>query len=428
MSEKTTKQTRKAVAKLALATNTELLNASGIQAKYPQLSNWSPEALANTNEGYEALKQAGALDELYNVNMKFYLAFIHDLGVKNPWENADFGETYNIPFGEWAQTLYTDLQLPVNPQYDNDDLQKDFAEINPFINRNNKLYQNFWKLDKNFQNIVNIKDGYTRKTIISEYGMAEDIVSKFLANLEKSYKIQTYIWQKEAMNAAINGTAYPLQATQTITWTTASETPTVDEYRELLEIVADLADNMEFGPTTNAYNAAKHYDLQDRSRLRLLIRPEIKNAIRFNVLPYAYNPTELNLDIKEVPFKDFGGLKYYNDADHTEQLYPVYNDARWGVAIGFNTTQGLYGSDNVQVALDAAPYIEDPNADVVAVLADKGIVKTWQQNEFRVVPTPFNGMTLSTTYWASAPHNGIGIDPVCNMVVIKHAVSSDTQV
>lgn len=428
MSEKQTKATRKAVNNIKLATNTELVAASGVIAKYPQLSNWSPEKLANTNEGYEALKNAGALDDLYNVNMKFYLAFIHDLGVKNPWENADFGETYNIPYGEWAQTVYTDLQLPINPQYENEELSKDFADITPYINRNNKLHQNFWKLDKNFQNLVNIKDGYTRKTIISEYGMAEDIVSKFLANLEKSYKIQTYIWQKEAMNAAINGKAYPLQSSQVIEWTTASETPTTDEYRELLEIIADVTDNMEFGPTTNAYNAAKHYDLQDRSRLRLLMRPEIKNAIRFNVLPYAYNANELNLDIKEVPFKDFGGLKYYNDAEHTQELHTVYNDARWGVAIGFNTTAGLYGADNVQVALDAAPYVVDPNADVVAVLADKGIVKTWQQNEFRVVPTQFNGMTLSTTYWASAPHNGIGIDPVCNMVVIKHKVANSTQV
>lgn len=60
----------------------------------------------------------------------------------------------------------------------------------------------------------------------------------------------------------------------------------------------------------------------------------------------------------------------------------------------------------------------DPNAGVKAILADKGMIFEGIQNNYEVRPIT-NPAGLYTNYWASAPGNFIGWDPIYNFIVFK---------
>ena len=67
-------------------------------------------------------------------------------------------------------------------------------------------------------------------------------------------------------------------------------------------------------------------------------------------------------------------------------------------------------------------YWDDPNKDVYAILADKGLVFQMRQNPYEVKPI-YNPRGLYTNYWASSPNNGIFVDHYYNMVVFKNTQS-----
>lgn len=409
-----------------LNTNAQLYD-SLLKGKYPQLSNWSSEELFKEGN-YEVLdKVDGLKEDMLALTMKFYLAFIDRLDVKNPFDANDFGEHFDIPFGEYAQAIRATNLKPINPQWKLAANKQLGADVNPYIMRPFELSERFFRINQDYQNTVFIPDNYAWKKVFAEpYGFATLAIDLITNSLANSYKIQEFIREKEALNAYLNSTNHPLKSTQVLTWETATATPTEDELRNLLKNIMTIKDLVLFGPTTTAYNSLGAEVMQDEDRLRMLMKPELRNAIRTDLRSVTYNSEDLDTGIKTLPYLDFGGLTAYKEATFETQMYPVYSDATLGIQIGYSSTEGQYGASNVE-ATDDEVYFKDNNDDICAIIADKGLLKTFKANEFSVKPR-YNERMLGTHYWAASPGNIIAADPVATCIVIRHKVSDEAQV
>lgn len=102
-----------------------------------------------------------------------------------------------------------------------------------------------------------------------------------------------------------------------------------------------------------------------------------------------------------------------SDEELTTRAYPVYGPL--GDEIGFATTEGA----TTATLTEDEVYWQDPNEDVLAILADKGVVFETVQNPYEVIPI-YNPRGRYMNYWASSPNNGIHWDYFYNYVVFKN--------
>ena len=123
----------------------------------------------------------------------------------------------------------------------------------------------------------------------------------------------------------------------------------------------------------------------------------------------------LNTGIEIIPVPNFGGITY--TSSNGEVLYPVYDSL--GTQIGWNTAK-----DATEVTVTNSEAVAvDPNADVYAILADKGVIFECRQNGYEVEPIR-NPRGRYTNMWASSPNNTIAYDSLYNMVVFRKAANS----
>lgn len=97
-------------------------------------------------------------------------------------------------------------------------------------------------------------------------------------------------------------------------------------------------------------------------------------------------------------------------------VYPVYDENFGSVVEGkWARTEG--GAADPTIDPEDVMY-EDPNEDVLMVIAQKGLLFEDIQNEMTTQPI-YNPRTLCTNYWMSQPETGLAFDPVYGCIVIK---------
>lgn len=376
-------------------TNTELWNI--VRDRYPNFRSHTAEGTSQlfTEKGYEHLRQLdnSVLNDFFQLSMRVYLQLVNISHARDILEEADFGEYYDMPQGAYIQRMAINSILPISPAYKNlQDLQ---TGPDPFVVRKPTATERFFDQNFDYASLITIPDEFAMKQIfLGEYGMSE-FMGGIMEGLQNGYTLQVYVNKLEAMNAAINSTTTPLQETQKVTLGYASNDSTVATSAELLSgllTMKNIIQAISIAPQTGAYNALGFKSTQDMSRLRLLIRPGWRNRIELEVLRNSYQAQVLNLDVPIITVPNFGGL--------TSSVAPTYDSL---------------GAVSNQAAMEAGTWT-DPNADVVAVLADKGIIFTARQNPYQVEPIR-NPRGLYTNYWASSPNNTIKVDPLYNMVV-----------
>lgn len=398
---------------MAALTNSEMWNL--VRNQFPEFKSHTAEATAEmfTERGFEALKRTEFGDmtnEFFNLTLRIYLQKINIAQVEDTLSTNGFGEYYDTPFGGLIQRMATGIIKPISAQYRN---FVNGASIDPFKIRKPEANDRFFKHNFDYQSLITIPDEWMLKNaFINEGGIAE-LMGGIMSGLKAGYTIQNYTNKLEAINSGLNSTKYPLKDTQKLIVRLSAD-PTDAELREFILSVNNLIDNICMGPANKAFNSMSYETIQDRSRLKMLVRPGLKNAIKVRTLAGAFNKEELSLGIDIIEVPHFGGLVPFADSEHTTPLYPVYDS--FGTCIGFNTTEG---ADTVTVAEDEAFY-SDPNADVIAVIADKGWLFYNQQNPYTVEPIR-NPAGRYTNFWASSPNNGINIDPIYNVVEIKNS-------
>ena len=394
----------KAIAKIS---NADLWNA--VRKFSPTFRSHTAEATAElfTEKGFAQITNPDAkiLNEFFQLSIRVALQQVNISHAKDPLAEAGFGEAYDQPFGGITQRMAVNSIKPINPAYKN---LQDGQSVDPFIVRKPTMSERFYDQNFDYQSVITLQDFNLKQVFISEYGVSE-LVAGVMEGLQNGWTIQRYANKLEVLNAAINDAQ--LKATQKVTvdytgtWTDA-------ELKEFILAVMNVITSMTVSAQTSAFNMAGFASTQDKGRLKLLVRAGYNNALRVQTLVGAFNPDQLNLGIDVVEVEHFGGITYQTSAGAA--LYPVYS--AYGEEIGHATTSGAQAAEYQTDSPDVVAI--DPNADVLAVLADSGFMFETMQNEYRV-ETIHNPRGLYDNYWASAPNNGIHYDRVYNFVVFS---------
>lgn len=397
---------------MAKITNVALWN--GVRGKFPNFASHTAEATKAffTEAGYDALKQLpeNPLNDFWGLLVRVYLQQVNISHAKDTLEDKGFGEYYDNPRGGFIQRMAVHSIKPISPAYKG---LKDGDAPNPFVVRKPKVEERFFRQNFDYASLITIPDDFQAKQIfISEFGF-DEFMSGVMEGLRNGYTIQVYENKLEVINAAINSEAYPLQDTQQYE-TELSADPTDAELTNLILLLKNIASAVDMAPQSKAFNALAFEDTQDKSRLRMLIRPGILNAIGVRTITGAFNPEQLSLPFDAIEVPHFGGLKAYKEAAFTTPLYEVYDDL--GTVIGYAETEGA----TVPTVETDEVFWKDPNENVIAIIADKGAVFTSQQNGYEVEPIR-NPRGRYTNYWASSPNNTVAYDPLYTFLTVSRA-------
>lgn len=394
-----------------------------------------------TDRGFEALKLAdvNAINEFFEISLRVAFQKLSVSRAKNLFEGSGLVQVYDTPNGGYTQRMAVYSVKPTTPKFHG--LQNG-GSVDPFRVRIPRADERLFAQNFSFQSFITIQDFQVKQIFISQYGMGE-FIAGIMQGLENGYKIQKSVNTKEAINAAINSTKYPLQDTQVIdvAWADAGEEPTDAMMTGYLLAIKDLVTAMTTTEQTSAYNALKFATSVDTSDLVMVARAGIKNRIQLGLEVGAFNPDRLAIPVDEILEVDnFGGLVPYrlgNDDAHVA-LQPIYDangeqvaytdltgvtvngPARFDTASGkwvVNVTVGGVTADSYDTYVTPDGY-NDPNADVLAIIAQKGLLFENRQNPYEVSPI-YNPAGLYTNYWASSPNNAIVVDPLYTMVVIR---------
>lgn len=381
---------------------------------YPSFKSHTAQLTAETftERGFDRITQLDPsfVNDFFELSMRVWLNVVNISHAKDILAEKDFGETYDQPWGAIIQRLSTNSVKPINPGWIG---LKDGDAPDPFVVRKPVVAERFWKQNFDYASMITVPDDFQMKQIfVSEYGMSE-FMAGIMEGLQNGYTTQVYLNKLEALHAAINSTKTPLRLNQ-IQKLEMSETPTDEQLRGMINAIKKIVAAMcDLGPQTDAFNAYGFNSTQDRGRLRLLLRQGYLPDLETNTLYAAFNRDNLETGIPIIQVPNFGGITY---SDGTNKLYPVYNSL--GERIGWNTA-AKQSTPNVDEAKVTAV---DPNADVVAVLADKGVVFECRQNPYTVEPIR-NPRGRYVNYWSSSPNNTIAYDSLYNMVVFKKATT-----
>lgn len=393
---------------MALLTNEQMFNqlvgAYGSDEKHT-----APASLQNLkNIGYNGLKYADmkTQSDWAALTLQFMLINLQVGNVQNVFQRHSFGETFGLEYGGMAQKMLINPVSTMNPSYTD---IKDGDSVDQFVYLDPTVSERFWKQNFNYQAGISIKDDFFRKQVFSnEYGM-NLFVQGVMQAFQNAFTEQQYWNMIERFNAYLNDTANPLKDTQKVQLT-ITDSPTNEQVVEFAKAIRKTIKAMcDLSPATDVFNTLGFRTTQDKNSLHLIVRPGYSTDLEFTLPQINHYPSDplQNLDIIEV--ENFGGLQYYSDEEHTNRIYPAKDS--FGRAIdGWSTTE-----DGQTSTTPENVYTVDPNENVVAVLADTGLMFDCQQNPYTVEPAR-NGRGAYTTYWARRPYELLGIDLAHNGV------------
>lgn len=425
-----------ALASISGVSNIELWNlARKVSASFKSHTSEGTAEMFS-DKGFEALKVSdiGALNEFFEISLRVAFQKMTISRARNLFEDKGLVEVYDTPNGGYVQRMAVDSIKPVTPAFNN---LENGDSVDPFIVRKPKATERFFEQNFDYQSFITLQDFQVKTIFISEFGMGE-FVAGVMAGLENGYTIQKSLNTKEALNSAINSTEYPLQDTQVINvaWD-FTQNPTDAMLTGYLLGIKDVITAMTTTEQTSGYNAGKFATVVDTDELVMVARAGIKNRIELGLEVGAFNLEKLSIPVSNIIEVDnFGGLTpyvtsgetqvalqpiydkngeqvAYVDASVTVNDYATFNNGKWVV----NITSGGTTTDTNDTYTEVDGY-NDPNADVLAVICQRGLLFENRQNPYEVRPI-YNPRGLYQNYWASSPNNSIVIDPYYTMVVVR---------
>lgn len=388
-------------------TNKQIVDA--IVQKYPHAigENAKLPYQLITSEGFDEILnfKPEYIGDFFTLSIRVWLQIVNISHAKDILEDNGFGEYFDQPWGGITQRMAINSVKPIDPAWKN---LKNGDSPDPFVVRKPEAVERFYNVNFDYASLITVPDSYQYKQIfVSNFGI-DEFMAGIMEGLRNGYTLAKYTTKIDALNAMIN--VEGLKATQQVSVPMA-DTPTAEQYTDFIIAVNNVVSGMTVAPQTGAFNVKGYKSTQDKSRLKLLLRMGIRNDIKAKLLASAFNRSDLNMDVDVIEVPNFGGLVPYSDATFTTQLYPVYG--KLGDQIGWATTQN---AETPTITDDDEVFWKDPNATVLAILADKGVLFETRQNPYSVEPIR-NPRGLYTNYWASSPNNGIHFDKLYNYVV-----------
>lgn len=404
-----------AIADIAGKSNVELWNLA--RKIDPTFASHTSEGTAElfTERGFESISRTNinALNEWFNISMRVAFQMLNVAGARNPLADSGLVEVFNTPNGGYVQRLAMDAIKPVTPAYSG---LSDGDSVDPFVVRKPTIKERFYQQNFDFQNLITNQNFQTKTIFVSEYGMGQ-VLAGILEGLSVSYTKQEYYNTLECLNAAINSTNTPLQDSQVVrlsAWT--DDAPTAAQLTEFIKIGKNIARHMESVASTSEYNASGFDTVVTPSDFIMLVRPNILTDMEtLNALNAPQNQS-IPFSVRAV--EHFGGMIPMNipSSGSAARVYPVY-DPKLGTQIGWNTTQ----SAETATLQDNQIQWSDPNAEVLAVIAQRGVIFENAQNPFTVEPIR-NPRGMYDNYFANRPGTAIVYDSYRGLIVIAKPV------
>lgn len=390
-----------------------------------------------TDKGFEALSRSNvnAVNEFFGISLRIAFQMLNVARARNPLADSGLVEVFDTPNGGYVQRQSLGAIKPVSPAYRG---LADGSSVDPFVVRKPDLAERFYEQNFDFQNLITYQNFSAKTIFTSEYGMGQ-LLAGVMQGLQASYTKQEYYNVLECLNAALNSTATPLQDSQVVrvtSWTAAGRTTA--ELTEFIKIVKNVIRDLDASASSSKYNAAGFDDVVTSDDLILLVRPDILTDID---AMNALNRPELGLDLTVRPVENFGGMQPYTINASTGAaetlLQPIYDSlgvcvayvdasvtvngpARYDTASGkwiVNVTTGGATADTNQTVTDSQITWVDPNAEVLAVIAQKGVIFENAQNAYTVEPIR-NPRGMYDNYWANRPGTAIVYDAYRDLIAI----------
>ena len=372
--------------------------AAGLFAKYDTY-----EDFAKYVSGLETADAHELANKFLEISMAWYdkEMFVED--AIDILEEQGFGEKESMQYAGMMRNLYVKVSNPVDPKYKN--LQNGTAP-SPYMVRKPEITEIFYTFNSDYQNYITVQNVEMKTAFASAYGVSE-LIAKVMEGLRNKFVEWVYNKKLETLNLLVNDEN--LKDSQKI------EVPMNSYSNAELQNLSNVLDNAISALTLTANGAFNMKGWKQRERkenLRLLIRPLIDNAAKNYVLPYAFNDVILKNDVKKVYVENFGGLIPQVDIEGTlTTVEPIYDSENRNT-----DTFKVEGSETVYT-LDDIVWL-DPNEDIIAVLADKDIMKVIEQEGY-IVEGAYNQATRATTFWASEANIGFIYDRYKNVIIIK---------
>lgn len=399
-------------------TNVELWNA--LRAKYKSFASITAEATADTftEKGWGEISRNNipALNQFFELSMRVAFNKMDIARVNTRLEESGLVEVYGGNNGGYLQRISVESIAPISPGFIN---LTNGDSIDPFIVRKPESKERFFECGNfNYQSLITIQEYQVKTIFLAESGMSA-FLAGIMIGLENGYKQQKELNCYKALHECINSTEKPLQDTQKLTvtsWTDGAVTE--NELLDFITQLQDLATAMDTAITQPGFNANK-FDTAVRPEDNVvLVRAGIMNQIkRMKALNTHYEGASNMLDIPFtiIEVADFGGIQHYIMNDGTKQvLYPHY-DAKLGNVDGWATSEG---GEKVYNLNDKNILVEDLDANVLAVVAQKGLIFEDIKEPYQVQPI-YNPRGMYNNYWANAANNMIRYDANYTCVTIS---------
>lgn len=396
-------------------TNAEMWNA--LRAKYPSFASITSKVTDDffTERGWGEISRDNipALNSFYELSMRVAFQKIDIAKIKTRLKDSGLVETYGEENGNYLQRVSMEVIKPVSPAYRG---LTNGSSVDPFVVRKPEAKERFFQRNSDYQSMITIQDFQLKNIFLNTNGMSA-FVAGIMAGLENGYREQVELNVYKCLHEAINSVSRPLQDTQKIeltSWTDggASEAELLDFITQL----QDLATAMDTSITQKGFNANAFETAVDKEDHVVLVRSGILGQIkRMKALNTHYDGASQMLEIpfKTVEVNDFGGIKYYFGDTDDYPLFPHYDDL--GAVDGWALSEG--GAKEKEID-DPAIRVVDTDADVLAVIAQKGVIFENISNPYNVEVVR-NGRGLYNNYFASAPDNTIAYDANYDLITIS---------
>lgn len=405
----------------------------------PAFASHTSKATADmfTDRGWEAIQRSGVglINEWFGVSLRIAFQMLNVATAKNPLAGIGLVEVYDTPNGGYVQRMAMGAVKPVSPAYRG---LVDGATVDPFVVRKPEITERFFAQNFDFQNLITHQDFQVKTIFVNEYGMGQ-VLAGIMEGLQVSYTKQEYYNTLECLNAALNSTNYPLKSSQVVnltSWTDAA--PTTAELTELIKVGKNIGRYMESVASTDKYNAAGFDSLTNVSDYVMLVRPDILTDIE--VMNALNAPGSVTFPFEVHAVENFGGMVPYTINASTgaadAQVQPIYDEL--GTCVAYvdatatvngpaklvngkwvvNVTTGGQTADTNQTVTDSEITWVDGNSDVLAVIAQRGLIFENAQNPY-TVESIRNPRGMYDNFIANRPGTAIVFDYYRNMIVIR---------
>lgn len=389
---------------MSILSNKEILKLAKSDPNYQSITSKLTDKIF-TDTGFTEIATGATsaiMSEFFGLSVRIVLQKISQPRPRIPEVYKAVVEEYDNEYGGIFQRINTQPLKPTSPKFKN---LVNGGSVDPFVIRKPETTERFYQQNFDWQNILTLQKKDLKKIFLAENGINE-YVDGIVKSLNDSYNISKYETMRELLSKIAGDVN--LQTSQRIEVPVITQSATQAQMIQFLQAINAVHLLFETTVMSKDFNKLKFEHGLHPDEYYLLVRGDVMANIKYNLNRVSYHIEDLGIKFKVKEVKDFGGLKYYNNSD--VELKPIYDD--FGANIGFNTT-----GEGTPLP-DSEIKIVDPFENVQAMLVQRGIIFTTQQQPFEI-ESIYNPAGKYMNMWASQPNASFNIDSTYNVIIFE---------